>query len=66
MLVPKPVYLDGRPLEAQARTTREAAVVAVKAGARFSPASAWDRTQHVGEGPLGFYVVSRPGERSPL
>lgn len=60
---PKQVYLDGQPLDAHARTTLEAAEAAIRAGARFNPADPIARTQHVGEGPVAFFVVSVPGTR---
>ena len=63
MIQPKAVYIDGSLLIANgaavtARTTLEAARVARDAGVRLNPWSVLDRTQHIGEGPLGFYVAS--------
>lgn len=52
----KPVYLDGRALGVEAATTYEAAVAS---GARFDVDSPFQRSQHISEGPDGFYVTSR-------
>ena len=56
----KPVYLDGRALGVEAATTHEAAVAS---GARFDVDSPFQRSQHISEGPDGFYVTTREGSR---
>jgi len=52
----KPVYLDGIATGAKASTLRGAAVAA---GASFSVDDRRLLARHVGEGPRGFYVVTR-------
>ena len=67
-LMLKHIYLDGRRCRGHAAaTTREAALVAQALGVPVDPESAYSRSQHIGEGPLGFYLCSRAGEPvSPL
>lgn len=64
-MLSKRVFLDGNLLEVEARTTREAALVAVARGVKMNVDDAFDRTQHIGEGPNAFFVLSRPGEVRP-
>ena len=62
MLIAKPVYLDGRRLDGLASTTIEAAELALASGAGFNIRCQVARTQHIGEGPEGFYVAREPGQ----
>jgi hypothetical protein len=52
----KSVYLDGIATGAKAQTLRGAALAA---GATFRVNDLYLLAQHVGEGPSGFYVVTR-------
>ncbi len=62
MAIPlKHVYLDGRLIGGLPATTIEAARAGVRAGAKFNAANPVARSQHVGEGPRGFYVSTTPG-----
>jgi hypothetical protein len=57
----KPVYLDGIATGAKARTLRDAAVAA---GAILGVNDLRFLSQHVGEGPHGFYVTTKSGSGS--